>query len=76
MTGRLRRRRGRRLGGGSRRGCGRKLSSLIRPIHGSQAAHDKYAGICGSCMTEDEKIEMQRMQLEAIIKNASGLRIA
>jgi hypothetical protein len=41
-----------------RRGCGRMLSSLIRPIHSSAATHAKYAGICGSCMTEQEKADM------------------
>lgn len=42
-----------------RRGCGKQLAGLNRPIHGSQADFDKYHGICENCLTDDEKTDMK-----------------
>jgi hypothetical protein len=43
-----------------RRGCGRTLSSLIRPIFSSAATHARWAGICSQCLTDAERAEMQQ----------------
>lgn len=54
-----------------RRGCGRLLSSLIRPIYSSAATHAKYAGICGQCMSEKEKTEMLTRQAQDVLAQVS-----
>jgi len=41
-----------------RRGCGKRLATLNRPIHSSQADFDRYAGICANCLTAAERADM------------------
>lgn len=41
--------------------CGKTVLSASRPIS-SQAAFDKFRGICDNCITPDEEREMLEMQ--------------
>lgn len=42
-----------------KRGCGKTLTTLRRPIHkGRQAQYDRLGGICGDCLTRHELIEL------------------
>jgi hypothetical protein len=55
-----------------KRGCGKKLHTLSKPITpGSAMAelHAKYAGICASCMSDEEMQEMLKATMRA--KHAS-----
>lgn len=55
-----------------RRGCGRSLSGLNKPIHSTQADFDKYHGICDQCLTEEEKADMCGPMLMRTAKKILG----
>lgn len=43
-----------------RRGCGRMLSTLIRPVNSPAALHAPWASVCEACLTRQEKDDMLR----------------
>ena len=47
--------------------CGKPVAGTNRPIHGSDALHARYAGICSPCTTADEKQEILAGIGESII---------
>lgn len=47
--------------------CKKPVAGLSRSIHGSAAAHAKFAGLCSSCATEEEKQEILHDQAMGIL---------
>lgn len=40
--------------------CGKPVVTLNRPIHASQTTYDKWNSICDTCMTPEEKQQVQQ----------------
>ena len=38
--------------------CGKMLASLVKPIHMSGATQKRFKGICGDCMTDEERFDL------------------
>lgn len=38
--------------------CGKRIVTMTQPIHSSAATMAKWSGICSSCVTDAERIEM------------------
>jgi len=55
-----------------RRGCGRDITATSRSIHGANALHTKYSGICSHCITDEERNEMLYGIGSAIIQGANN----
>ena len=55
-----------------RRGCGKVLAGLSRPIHSTQADFDRYHGICDDCLTDDERADMRGPMLLRSAKNIAS----
>jgi hypothetical protein len=55
-----------------RRGCGKQLAGLSRPIHHRQADYDRLHHICDDCLTPDEKAYMAGPMLHATARNIAG----
>lgn len=51
-----------------RRGCGRSVTTLNRPISGAHEAHAEFSGICEHCITPEERRSMIEAQVDAILK--------
>jgi NMD protein affecting ribosome stability and mRNA decay len=49
--------------------CGKILAGLSRSIHGSESMRRKYAGLCGSCITDEERNEILEDQAQGILKS-------
>lgn len=55
-----------------RRGCGKQLAGLSRPIHHRQADYNRLHHICDDCLTPDEKAYMAGPMLHATARNIAG----
>lgn len=55
-----------------RRGCGRKIATVSRSIHGAAAAHAKFSGICEQCITPEERLEMEGAVQGAVFRSCCG----
>ncbi len=55
-----------------RRGCGKRLTTLSRPIHSTRADYERYHGICGDCLTDAEKADMEGPMLMRTARNIVG----
>lgn len=55
-----------------KRGCGREITVTSRSIHGANALHAKYSGICSHCITPEERNEMLYGIGTAIIKGVKS----
>ena len=38
--------------------CGKMVASLVKPIHLSAETQAHFKGICGNCMTEEERFDL------------------
>ena len=51
--------------------CGKQVAGLNKPIFGSKAAHQKYAGLCSDCTTKEEKQEILNDQVKGLLQKSS-----
>ncbi len=52
-----------------RRGCGKKLTTLNRPVHSTAEDYRKYSGICENCLTDEERADMNGPMLHRTARN-------
>lgn len=55
-----------------RRGCGKSLTGLSGPLHGTTADFRRFHGICDDCLTDEEKAEMRGPMLMRTAKRIVG----
>lgn len=48
--------------------CGKRVAGLSRSIHGADAAHAQFAGLCEKCATDGEKKEIEAAVVGAILR--------
>lgn len=54
------------------RGCGRTVTSLVRPIFSSQATFARYAGICAACMPDVERAQMRDQMMKDAVRKVAA----
>lgn len=47
--------------------CGRPVAGVSRSIHGADAAHARFSGICERCVTDEERQEIENAIVGAIL---------
>ncbi len=59
-----------------KRGCGKTITTLSRPIYSTAEDFERYSGICENCLTEEELADINGPMLHRIGQNIVRKRVA